>query len=287
MHMSQLDWDELRLVLAVAETGSLNAAAARFAVNHTTVLRRLAAVERRLGMALFERSPTGQALTPAVERALPALARMAEAALEAERHIVGSLTALDGTLRVTTTDTLAVTLVSGIVAAFAAAHPAVTIELATSNAFANLTRREADVAIRPASDPPETLVGRRVGPVSFAVYSAVGPPPPGRTRWIGVDDSLAASAVGRWLAEHAPAGQIARCDSLVAVRELAAAGIGNAVLPRYLGDPDARLVRLELLDVTADLWVLAHADLARSARVQAFTAFAFERLRQALSSTAN
>jgi DNA-binding transcriptional LysR family regulator len=279
MHMRSLDWDDLRILLAIAETGSLNAAATRLAVNHTTVLRRLGAIEKRLGTALFERSPSGQALTPAVEGALPALLRMAEAALEAERRFLGAVTALSGTLRVTTTDTVAVTLAGDLIGAFRHLHPDVAIELTTSNAFANLTRREADVAIRPASGVPETLVGRRVGAIAFAVYASAGCQNPDALAWIGLDDSLASSAIARWLAANVPAGFAARCDSLVAARELSAAGIGRAVLPRYLGDADPRLQPIAQLDITGELWILTHADLARSARVRAFTAFAFDHLK--------
>jgi molybdate transport repressor ModE-like protein len=282
MHMPALDWDDLHILLAIAETGSLNAAAARLAVNHTTVLRRLNAIEKRLGTALFERSPGGQALTPAVESALPALTRMAEAALEAERRFLGAATALGGTLRVTTTDTMAVTLAGDLIGAFRHLHPDVTIELTTSNVFANLTRREADVAIRPASDVPETLIGRRVGPIAFAIYVPAGAIEAEALPWIGLDDSLASSSIARWLAANVSAGFAARCDSLVAARELTAAGIGRAVLPRYLGDGDPRLQLVAPLDIAGELWILAHADLARSARVRAFTAFAFDHLRRSL-----
>jgi DNA-binding transcriptional LysR family regulator len=277
--MSSLDWDDLHILLAIAETGSLNAAAARLSVNHTTVLRRLSAIEKRLGTALFERSPSGQALTPAIESALPALTRMAEAALEAERRFLGAVTALGGTLRVTTTDTIAVTLAGDLIGAFRQLHPDVSVELTTSNVFANLTRREADVAIRPASSVPETLVGRRVGPIAFAVYTSAGHQSTDAHPWIGLDDSLASSAIARWLAANVSAGFAARCDSLVAARELTAAGLGRAVLPRYLGDADPRLQLVSHLDIAGELWILAHADLARSARVRAFTAFAFDHLR--------
>lgn len=277
--MPSIDWDDLHILLAIAETGSLNAAAARLAVNHTTVLRRLGAIEKRLGTRLFERSPSGQALTPAVEDALPALLRMADAALEAERRFLGAVTALSGTLRVTTTDTISVTLAGGLIGAFQQLHPDVTIELTTSNVFANLTRREADVAIRPASGVPETLVGRRVGAIAFAVYASEGCQNPDALAWIGLDDSLASSAIARWLAANVTAGFAVRCDSLVAACELSAAGIGRAVLPRYLGDADPRLRIVAQLDIAGELWILTHADLARSARVRAFTAFAFDHLK--------
>ncbi len=280
--MALTGWNDLEIVLAVAETGSLNAAARRLRVNHTTVLRRLAAIERRFGMPLFERSAAGQALTPALEQALPALLRMAEAASEAERQFAGAERALGGTLRLATSDTLAVTLIGELVAAFRAAHPGIVVEMTTANAFANLTRREADVAIRPAADIPANLVGRRVGPVAFAIYVMAGHPAGIAAPWIGLDDSLSGTAVGRWMADR-PAETVAiRVDSFVAARDLAAAGAGRAVLPRYLGDRDPRLRRLETVPAVSEMWVLTHAQLARSARIRAFTSFAFEHLKAAM-----
>jgi DNA-binding transcriptional LysR family regulator len=281
--MPSIDWDDLHILLAIADTGSLNAAAGKLSVNHTTVLRRLRAIEKRLGMALFEQLPNGQALTPAVERALPALMRMAEAALEAERRVLGSATELSGTLRVTTTDTIAVTLAADLVSGFRRAHPDVIVELTISNVFANLTRHEADVAIRPASDVPETLIGRRVGPVAFAVYASAIHSENVALPWISLDDSLASSAAGRWLSKNVRDGIAVRCDSLVTARELSAAGIGRAVLPRYLGDVDSRLRFVSPTDIASELWILAHADLARSARVRAFTTFALDHLRKKLA----
>jgi DNA-binding transcriptional LysR family regulator len=127
-------------------------------------------------------------------------------------------------------------------------------------------------------DVPETLVGRRVGPIAFAIYAGAGLTTDALP-WIGLDDSLTSSAIARWLAANVSSGFAARCDSLVAARELAAARIGRAVLPRYLGDADARLQLVSPLAIVGELWVLAHADLARSARVRAFTAFAFDHLR--------
>lgn len=281
-HMPLLDWNDLHLLLTIAEAGSLNAAAGRLSVAHTTVLRRLAAIEQQMGVPLFERSASGQALTAVVRNALPALMRMSAAAYDVERGLASAVDKLAGTLRVTTTDTLAVTILGDLVAGFRQVHPDITVEWVISNTFADLTKREADIAIRPSSQVPETLIGRRAGVIRYGVYCASQRCGDHAMSWIGLDQSLAASVAGRWLAEHAGKAIVARCDSLVAVRELVAAGVGKAVLPRYLGDPDHRLVLLEDIEATSDLWVLAHADLARSTRVLAFTGFAFDYLRRAL-----
>src|SRR5918997_5171671 len=159
---SRMDWEDLRYALAVADASSLAAAARGLGVNHTTVLRRVNGFEERLGLRLFDRLPTGYALTAGGEELLAAARRMAETVTELERKLSGQDLRLEGTLRVTTTDTLMAPLLPPVLARFRALHPGIVVEVATANAFANLTRRDADVAIRPALEPPETLVGRRI-----------------------------------------------------------------------------------------------------------------------------
>lgn len=275
--MHSTNWDDLRFALAVAEAGSLAGAARALGVNHTTVLRRVAGFERALGLRLFERLPTGYALTAGGEE-LVAVARAIGASVESlERKLAGTDLRLEGTLRLTTTDTLMASVLPPVLAEFRAAQPGIELEVSVANAMANLTRRDADVAIRPASAPPETLVGRRVAGVAFAVYAA-----PGRSvgtsladqDWIGPDDSLADTRVARWLRRDLPGARFAlRADSYVAMREAAAAGLGLAALPCYLGDSSAGLRRVAapLTELATELWVLTHADLRRTTRVRAFT----------------
>jgi DNA-binding transcriptional LysR family regulator len=283
----RIDWEDLRYVLAVADASSLAAAARDLGVNHTTVLRRVNAFEAKLGLRLFDRLPTGYALTAGGEELLATARRMAETVTDLERRLSGQDLRLEGDLRVTTTDTLMASVLPPILAAFRRRHPGIAVEVTTSNAFANLTRRDADVAIRPTAEPPETLVGRRVSAIAFAVYGspaylAESGPEPGRDlgftahRWIGLDDSLAGSTVARWMRVMLAGAEIAlRCDSLVATRAAAEAGCGLAALPCYLGDSSDGLARLgEPIPETAmALWVLTHEDLRRTARVSAFTEF--------------
>ena len=287
MHRT-IAWDDLRLVLAVAEQGSLAAAARVLGVNHTTVLRRVNAVEAAQGVRLFERLPGGVALTAAGEEVRDAARAMAEAAAAIERRLAGRDLRLAGSLRVTTTDTLMAAVLPGILADFRAAHPDVTVEVSTAHAVANLTRRDADVAIRPSRDPPEILVGRRVAGIAFARYARAADAPGWRGAaadppWLGLDDSLAATALGRWLRGMPGARVVLRADSLLALAQAAAAGLGVAPLPCYLGDATPGLARLDpapLAEVESALWVLTHPDLRRTARVRAFTDFAARALAQ-------
>nr|WP_298721391.1 LysR family transcriptional regulator [uncultured Steroidobacter sp.] len=273
-----IDWDDLRYVLALADSGSLNRAASALRVNRTTVLRRLNAFERKHGVRLFERFPNGYTLTEAGNEVLLA-ARGFENAIESiERKLAGQDLRAEGLVRVTTTDTLLASVLPAALATFKQEHPGITLDVTTSNAFADLSKRDADVAIRPAVDPPEFLIGRRVSAVAFAVYAAASEGPQQRldlssARWLAPDDSLAGTSIARWMRNEVPSVRpVMRADSLVSLRELCAAGAGLTALPCYLGDPDPRLIRVRppIPAMATALWILTHPDLARTARIRLF-----------------
>lgn len=270
--MAEMDWDDLRYILAVAEHGSLAAAARALRVNHTTVLRRVHGFEAARGVRLFDRLPGGYALTPGGEAMLAAARAMRQVVDDLERQVTGQDARLDGTLRVTTADTLMEGVVPALLATFRGAHPGIGLEVTVGNAMADLSRRDADVAIRPTSRPPEALVGRRVCAIAYLLYRAADVADD--AGWIAPDDSLASSAIGRWARRHLdPARVILRTDSLVAMRNAAQAGLGVAALPAYLGDIAHGLVRClpdHATPAPTDLWLLTHADLRHTARIRAF-----------------
>ncbi|KAB1072505.1 LysR family transcriptional regulator [Methylobacterium planeticum] len=274
------DWDDLRIVLAVARAGSLSAAARSLGVNHTTVLRRLSAYEARLGVRLFERLPSGYLPTAVGDAMVSDLAVIDSAIHDVVRRAAGHDRQLTGPVRLSTTDTLMASILPGALAAVRAAHPGIRLEVSTANDFAVLTRREADIALRPTSSPPEGLIGRRLRSVTYAAYAAPAyvadqptDTPLPEHRWLGLDASLRETSAARWLREHLPGVEpAARADSFVALRELVSAGLGVAILPTYLGDASVALVRLPGtadLDLGAALWLLTHEDLRRVARIDA------------------
>lgn len=276
MNEQSLHWDDLRIVQAIAEAGSLSGAGRRLGASHATVFRRLKAIERRLGVALFERSRTGYVPTPAGEDLAATAARVEAEVLGVERRVAGRDLLLSGSIRVTTTDTLLMGLLSPIFAGFQRAHPEIVLEVAISNELFNLSQRDADVAVRPSSSPPEHLVGRRIGTIAQAVYArgdgAVD-------AWVGPDRHLGYAALDTWMvAQGADERCRYRVDTMFGMLAAARDGLGRAVLPCYLADAEPALVRLgePIPELATDLWLLTHPDLRRVARIRAFMAYVAE-----------
>lgn len=288
MH-SGIDWSDLQYVLAVARHRTFAGAARALRVSHTTVLRRIGAFEAAHGVRLFDRVSSGYALTAGGEELLAAAQSVADVVTALERRLAGQDLRLEGLVRVTTLDTLMVSLLPPILAGFQAEHPAVRIELGTSATIANLARREADVAIRVSADPPDTLIGRRIAPVAMAIYQArdAGPPPAKKDweahRWIAPSASLSDTAIAQWMRKRLGHGKIVvEADSIVSMASAAASGIGLAALPCYLGDAMPALRRASTIMGSSEapnhVWVLSHRDLRHTARVRAFTEYVSQAL---------
>jgi DNA-binding transcriptional LysR family regulator len=285
--MAGIEWDDLRYVLAVASAGSLSGAARSLGVNHTTVLRRVSAFEERLGLRLFERLATGYALTAGGEELIAAARHIDDTVTTLERKLAGQDLRPSGIVRVTTTDTLMGSILPEILAEFRESHPGIQVEIAISNVMFNLTKRDADVAIRPANNPPETLIGRRIAKIAFAIYASPQYLAKHKAkhladfRWVGPDDTLAGTSVAQWMRSKVPKSEVAlRADSLLGLREAARAGLGLAALPCYLGDtsPDLVCMHRPIPEMETALWILTHEDLRHTTRIRTFTEFAASEL---------
>ncbi len=288
MDEQQSSWDDLRTVLAIGRTGSLSGAARTLRVSHPTVFRRINQIERRLGVRLFERKRAGYTLTVAGEELVAVAERVEEDLSGVERRLAGQDLRPSGTVRVTTTDTL-VALLIPIFAEFRAAHTGIELDLIVSSELLNISRRDADVAIRPSRQVPENLIGRKVSEIGMAVY--------GHERlfanrrrdaafedypWVGPDESLSYLPLARWLRERRLHERLVyRANTLLGCHEAARGGIGLAVLPCMLGDPAPELVRVGPLldDLQGELWLLTHRDLRDVARIRVFLDFVTEALR--------
>jgi DNA-binding transcriptional LysR family regulator len=281
-----MDWDDYRLVLAVAEGGSLVAAARRLGVVQSTAFRRLNALEKRLGGRLFERLAGGYAPSAGGRRVIAAAERMREAADEAARAVTGLDARLSGTVRVTAADSVGHALLVAPVARFLAANPALSVEVTIENRILALTRREADVALRTQRVAEPELIGRKLAGIAWTVYAArahaarLGAPRSpaefAHHPLIGWDEATASAPALVWL-ERAAGGKppVYRANSIVNQLRAAEAGIGLALLPCFLGDLSPALARVlpPPAELTRELWIATHRDLRRTARVRAFMAF--------------
>lgn len=277
MNAQGQDWNDLRIFLAVAREGSLSGAARVLGVTHSTVFRRIGGFEDRLGVRLFDRMPGGYALTTAGERMRESVLRIEEEIAALARQVTGQDQRPRGLIRITTTDMLAVGVLPRHLAAFRAEWPEIEVEVIVADHVLDLTRREADLALRLGNPGQEALVGRRVGRLAFAVYRAAGRDAtgdPGEADWIGY--GAAHGALGRVVARWWPdARQVMRTNAINAAHAAARAGVGLAALPCALADCDPGLVRTADFpeDFALDLWLLTHEDLRHTARIRLFLDF--------------
>lgn len=274
-----MDWDDLRYIRALGRAGTLAGAAEELGVHHSTVFRRLGRIEKRLGVRLFVRYREGFSLTAAGEEVIATADRLGVEVDELERRLAGRDTRPSGTVRMTTTDTLLDGLLGPLLGRFRRSYPEIRLEISVGNPFLSLSRRDADVALRPTVSPPETLLGRRVAELATAVYGArdyleqkASPRRLADHDWIAPDDSLAHLPSARWLRRQWPQVEPAlRCNSVTGMRAACRGGAGLAALPCFLADPVPGLVRLQgpIDSLKVGLWLLTHRDLRRVARIRA------------------
>lgn len=279
MRHDRLSLEDLELVRAIGASGSLSGAVRLLEVDHSSAFRRLAAIEARVGAALFRRSRRGYTPTEAGDLVIVAAQRMLSDAEHLARQLAGQDARAEGRIRITIPDTLAA-VAARMCADFRRAHPALSCDLIVANAFSSLQQRDADVALRASEAPPEGLSAKRLATIATAAYAARGAgdrsPIPGGD-WVGFDEALAHLSSARWLQQQVPAARIAmRVNSLPAALAACQAGLGRALLPCYFADEAKGLKRLSeaLPDVRTELWFATHPDLRRSAKVRLLREFA-------------
>jgi DNA-binding transcriptional LysR family regulator len=280
-----MNWDDLRFALAVARNGGIAGAARSLKVNHSTVFRRIAGIEVRLGLRLFERLPGGYSPTTVGKSLLESAARVEEEILAIERRIAGEDRHLCGTIRVTATDAIASHLILPVIPAFRSKYPGIHLEVLASNDKLDLTRRQADVALRITDEPPGHLVGRKIGRLNYAVYRARSSPCPaaglGSASWVGWSESHSLMRSTKWLRRYHPEiTPVIRVSSMPAMLAAVRSGVGLAILPVFLGDAMVNLIRVDdiLADLSEELWLLSHPDIRHSQPIQALTRFLTEHL---------
>jgi len=279
--MKEFEWDDLRVFLAILRGRSVRAASKLMGVSHSTVSRRLQAMESQLGIKLFVRQPEGFVLTNVGEAMVERAERVESEILSLEREIFGRDTSLSGPIRISMPPHVAQNLVMPHIAEFAALYPDIEIEIDATYDVANLSRRNADIAIRFQVEPDDNLVGHRLPDFANSVYATpdyiakhcfTGQEPTGC--WVGWETK---ETLARWRLNSPYANcKVHHCVSdpqaqLEAVKE----GLGFAYLFCFMADSEPRLIRIpgEITQILVPAWVLTHPDLISTERVRVCVRF--------------
>lgn len=275
-----MNWDHMRILLALHRAGSLRGAAHTLNVNHATVARALEGAEYSLGTRLFDRSARGLTLTQPGELLLPHAEEMEQRMLEVQRRLTGLDSVPSGTVRVSLPPSFVRMFLVSILVEFTAAYPDIRIEAVATNKISDLSRQEADVSIRAAQTIDDDLVGRRMvdyvnaafaAPDYIAAYPDLAATLGEGAHWIGWGNDDA------WVAQTPMPKAISRhkLPEIFMQTEAAAEGLGMAWVPAFLGDTHPGLVRVPGAPTgpARSIWILMHGDLRRNARVRAFVDF--------------
>jgi DNA-binding transcriptional LysR family regulator len=284
---STMDWDDVRLFLELVRRGSARSAAAALGMSHSTIVRRVERLETNLDVRLFDRDFRGYRPTAAGETLLTSALAAEDAILAADRQLHGQDTRLTGEIRITTSDVLANYFMMPDLTEFSNKYPAIDLSLNVSYDLFDLSRREADVAIRFMrlnKNPPEELVGRKLITATSCYYATEqylesrDPWSDDTTaRWVGWgDDEPFPDWVKTSAFPHVPA--VGDFGNVMVQATAARSGLGLSVLPCFVGDFVSGIVRIpgcEPYD-NYDIWMLSHPDLRDAARHRVFRNFIAE-----------
>lgn len=284
----QIDWNDLKVFLALERGGTARAASLQLGNSHSTILRRLQALEGALGVQLFDRTPEGFSLTEPGIRLLRKAEQIEADVLEAERDVRGADIQLQGSIRLTAPPAVLQYVLMPHLAEFRSTYPAIDLDVVSTNRFADLDRRDADVAIRFSQHPGEHLVGRRLPEFRDAIYAT---PAYIAEHFSGPSETTATWIA--WKAETRFAERISetelrdrpvawRLPSMALQAEAARQGFGMVLLPCVVGDADSRLIRIPKSPTISNLpaWLLTHPGLRRMERVRVFARMIASRLEQ-------
>lgn len=275
-----MDWNDIRHFLALARTGSVRAAGAKLGVSHSTIARRVEALEEELCARLFARSRDGYSLTDAGREMLPRAERIETEMSALERGLVGQDERLAGTVAITCCDSFISGLLLEELRPFCDEHPEIELLLTNDSRPYDLSKREADIAIRAivrGTQPPEFLIGTEVAPLTIGNYVAIehedalDPEREGsEPRWVSFDDRRILDTLTKECSYPGlPVwGSFASIELMVQATEQ---GLGIAMLPTYAAERTPALRRLAKPDLrhVASLWLLTHPDLRNNARCRA------------------
>ena len=270
-----MDWDDLRYFAELARTGSLSAASRNLRVDHTTVARRVSALERSLGVKLFDRLPRGWALTADGAQMAERVRPLEEEIFALTSFARGRSAALGGTVRVSAPPAFAALFLMPRMGLLRERHPGIELELIGEQRMANLTRREADLALRIGRPEGASMVVRRLPDFAYGLFGRrdyVESVPPERWTLLGHDETLEHTSNQTWMRRYAAGRPLAlRTNDVVGLFAAVRAGIGVAVLSNYMAELAPELVCIEAGDelLRREFWMVVHTDVRRSPGVRA------------------
>jgi DNA-binding transcriptional LysR family regulator len=284
---AMFDWDDLKPFLAVAHHGSTTAAARALGVDQSTVQRRLAELEKRIGQPLVQRHPSGYRLTAYGEELLPLAQSVERQVASLEEKIRLSAREVNGLLRLTCPEPLVTRITrSPLLDHLRARHPGLRVEFVITDHYVDLAQGEADVALRSGDTVDNKLIGRKVGESLWAVYAGReyaqkrGAPASVEATvghdWVALDASMANHRSTQWLHKAVPnAPVVVTSGSILGMVHSAKANVGLAALPTALGDAEPDLVRLfgPVPELTRIWRILTTRQLRRTPRVASFFEF--------------
>ena len=273
-----MDWDDVRSFLAIARARSLSGAARELGVRQSTMSRRLEALEAKSGARLLQRTPRGYDLTALGEAVLGNAERMEAEAISVERLVQGRDVALSGTVRLTTVEVIAEMVLPQVTACLQSQYPGISLDVLSDPRSLNLSRREADLAIRMVRFDGAELISRRIATLSNALYASEDYVAAhgdiasnGAHTIITVLDDQANLPEARWLTEQVPNARLAlRSNSRTMQMAAAKAGLGIACLPCILADGTGlRRLGTTKSGPAREVWLGVHADLRQMPRIRA------------------
>lgn len=277
--MHDLDWNALKFILKVAESGSTAKAARSLGVNATTVMRRITAFEQAFGTVLFRKKQSGYETTLECDALVEQVRQMEDRARTIHDDILHSDMIMRGTISVSTVDSVMISVLGPCFESFARIYPNIDVDISMSTDRVNLNRKDADVAIRATRKPPENVRAVRLSGLAFCIFGAVGCSEEFRQKsysdlaWIGPSGALKNAPINEWMKNNIQPKSIRlTADTFQSARALAEAGAGSVILPCCLGDTSPGLARLSepLGEMDTELWIMIAADLDQSPRINLF-----------------
>jgi molybdate transport repressor ModE-like protein len=272
-----MEWNDVRIFLAVARCGSLGEAARTLGVSHPTVGRRIKALEEEAEQALFRRTTDGLVLTDTGDAVLALAESMENSGLAMERRLAGNHERLEGVLRIASAEWFAGYVLAPVLAELARRHPAIVPEVIASYRLLDLSRREADVAFRIVPFTEPDIVQRRLMSIPYGLYGAAESvlamqKDPASVGLILMNSAQSHFPDVAWLLDRFPLSRRVFTSTSRAVQaRMCAQGMGLAVLPRPLGDAIPGLQRIKMAEQPPgrDIWVGYHQDLRHMDRLRA------------------